>query len=157
MPFRRAHLRLVVAIALSLVFPLTASAAGDDMIVKPAALSFGETVERLKAAIESRGAKIVAVVDHAAAAKANGLELDPATVVMFGNPKLGTPLMQSQPTAGLDLPLCVLVWQDPGGAVRVGYWPPSRIAGAHGIGDRDEVVAKMAAALDAISAEAAGP
>ena len=63
------------------------------------------TAQRLQAAVAARGAKVVATVDHAAAAKAEGLSLRPTVLVIFGNPKLGTPLMQSEQTAGLDLPL----------------------------------------------------
>lgn len=125
-----------------------------QMVAKQSAHDAATTVSRLEAAIAKRGAKIAAKVDHAAAAKANGMELRPATVLIFGNPKLGTPLMQSSPTAGLDLPMRILVWQDAGGAVMVGYWPPAALAAAHGIKDRVPVLKTMAGALDAITGEA---
>lgn len=78
-------------------------------------------------------------------------------LVVFGNPKLGTPLMQSQQTAGLDLPLHVRVWQDAGGATRIGYAPPEGIAERHGITDRGDVIAKIRGVLGAIAAEATAP
>lgn len=81
-------------------------------------------------------------MSHSAAAKASGLELPPTTLIIFGNPKLGTPLMQEQRTAGLDLPLRSLTWEEADGSVRIGYWPPARIAGSHGIQDRDDVIDK---------------
>jgi uncharacterized protein (DUF302 family) len=144
---------------LLLLLLVAGPAAGDDppIVVKQGSQGFAATVERLKSAIEARGAKVAAVVDHAAAAEANGLSLRPTTLVIFGNPKLGTPLMESRQTVGLDLPLRVLVWEDADGVVRVAYWPPSRTAAAHGIADRNDIVAKMTGALDAITEEAIRP
>jgi len=133
----------------------TARADGNDLIAKDSATDFATTIQRLHAEIEKRGATIVATVDHAAAAKKSGLELPPTTVIIFGNPTLGTPLMQGQQTAGLDLPLRVLIWEEEGGKVQIGYWPPSRIADAHEIENVDEVTDKMTAALDAITDAAA--
>lgn len=148
-----------VALTIALVAALGAGAHAEpaDMIIKDSAADFAATVQRLQTEIESRGATIVATVDHAAAASANGLQLRPTTLVIFGNPKLGTPLMQSQQTAGLDLPLRVLVWQDAAGTVRIGYRNPSGFADLHGIGDRQEDIAKMTKALDTITSVAAQP
>lgn len=126
--------------------PLMATAGAHDVPT---------TVQRLQQAVAARGAKVAATVDHAAAAKAEGLSLRPTVLVMFGNPRLGTPLMQSAQTAGLDLPLRVLVWEDASGATQIGYLPPALLAARHGISDRNEVVEKMTAALAAITAEAA--
>lgn len=131
-----------------------ASAQAPQLVTKKSAHNAADTVARLEEAIKKRGAAIVAKVDHAAAAKANGMELRPAVVVIFGNPKLGTPLMQSNPAAGLDLPMRVLVWQDTAGAVMVGYWAAASLAQAHGITDRDAVIKTMGGALDAITSEA---
>lgn len=132
-----------------------ASAEGMNLIAKESPADFATTVQRLQAEIEKRGATIAATVDHAAAAKKSGLELRPTTVIIFGNPALGTPLMQGQQTAGLDLPLRILIWEDASGKVQIGYWPPSWIADAHGIGNVDEVTNKMTAALGAITDAAA--
>ena len=148
-------MRQFAVLAMTLAFAAAPALAQTRQIVtKKSAHDAAATVARLEAAIAKRGAKIAAKVDHAAAAKANGMELRPAVVVIFGNPKLGTPLMQSNPTAGLDLPMRVLVWQDAAGAVMVGYWPPASLATAHGIKDRDPVLKTMAGALDAITSEA---
>jgi uncharacterized protein (DUF302 family) len=133
----------------------TARAESADLIVKESAADFATTVQRLQAEIEKRGAKIVATVDHAAAAKASGLALRPTTVIIFGNPALGTPLMEGRQTAGLDLPLRVLIWEDASDNVQIGYWPPSRIADAHKIENLEDVTAKMTAALNAITDAAA--
>jgi uncharacterized protein (DUF302 family) len=148
---------LVLAVSLLVAAGSVAGAAAEDpaIIAKRSAHDVAATVQRLGKAIEARGAKIVATVDHAAAATAAGLELRPTTLVIFGNPKLGTPLMQSRQTAGLDLPLRVLVWEDETGVVHVGYWPVERIRSSHDIRDRDEVIERMTMALDGITAEAA--
>jgi uncharacterized protein (DUF302 family) len=143
------------AIIIAVAVNPTALAQSADLIVKESAVDFATTVQRLQAEIEKRGAKIVATVDHAAAAKASGLELRPTTVIIFGNPALGTPLMEGRQTAGLDLPLRVLIWEDASGNVQIGYWPPSRIADAHKIENLGDVTAKMTAALNAITDAAA--
>jgi uncharacterized protein (DUF302 family) len=100
--------RIALAACLAAFLIPPALAQSPSLVTKKSAHDAAATVTRLEAAIKKRGAAIVATVDHAAAAKANGLELKPATVVIFGNPKLGTPLMQASPTAGLDLPMRVL-------------------------------------------------
>lgn len=118
--------------------------------------SVKETTDRLAAAIEQRGIKIVARVDHAAAAKASGLDLAPSELLVFGNPKLGTPLMQANPEIGIDLPIRVLTWQDKDGKVWIGYAAPDEIVSRHGIAGSDEVVKAMRGALDGLVKAASG-
>lgn len=151
---RSALFALLVWVATALASASAGAGGTEALIVTQSPHDVPTTVQRLEAAVMSRGAAVVAKVDHGAAAQANGLALRPTVLVLFGNPKLGTPLMQSEQTAGLDLPLRVLVWQDAGGATQVGYAPPSLIAARHGITDRDDVVGKMAGALKAIAGEA---
>ena len=146
--------RIAVLAILVALLAAPALAQAPQLVTKKSPHDAAATVARLEAAITKRGAAIVAKVDHATAAKASGMELRPIVALIFGNPKLGTPLMQSSPTAGLDLPMRVLVWQDATGAVMVGYWPPASLATAHGIKDRDPVLKTMAGALDAITNEA---
>lgn len=146
--------RIVTAASGATYAASPAPAETPSLITKKSPHGVASTVARLEAAITKRGSAIVAKVDHAAAAAANGLELGPATVVIFGNPKLGTPLMNSRITAALDLPLRILVWRDAAGAVMVGYWPPAKLAETHGIEDRDQILETMARALDAITNDA---
>lgn len=80
---------------------------------------FADTVDRLEKAIEARGLVMFAKIDHAAAAEKAGLKLRPTLVLVFGNPKGGTPLMQGTPTVAIDLPLKALVWQGDDGKVKV--------------------------------------
>ncbi|MDX2155295.1 MAG: DUF302 domain-containing protein [Hyphomicrobiaceae bacterium] len=109
-------------------------------------------------AIESKGIRIGAKFDHEAGAKAAGLELPPTVVVMFGNPKLGTPLMQADPRIGIDLPMKMLVWQDKAGKVWVGYTPPSTLQARYGLDGKPsvDILKAMAGALDGFARAAAG-
>ena len=116
------------------------------------------TLERLTAALEAKGVRVFARIDHAAGAASVGLALRPATLVVFGNPAAGTPLMLAAQTVGIDLPLKVLVWQDAQGVVRLTYNDPAWIAARHGLdGGADQAVAAIAAGLSAFARQATGP
>jgi uncharacterized protein (DUF302 family) len=93
-----------------------------------------ETMERLVAAIAARGMSVFLRLDHAAAAHAAGLPLRPTALVVFGNARAGTPLMQAAQTIGLDLPLRALVWQDEAGRTWLTYADPHALAQRHAIG-----------------------
>src|SRR2546423_6421176 len=114
-----------------------------------------ETMERLDAAIRDNGLTVLARIDHAAAAAEAGLELRPTSLIIFGNARGGTPLMQASQTAGIDLPLKILVWADSAGKTWLSYNEPSWIVQRHGLGVRAEIVDNLAAALSAISRKAA--
>jgi len=115
-----------------------------------------ETADALAAALEAKGVKVFARIDHAAGAKAAGMELRPTEVIIFGNPKLGTPLMQADQRAGIDLPMKALVWQDADGKVFIGYTDPAALKDRYRIEGKDDVLKAMAQGLDAFSASAAG-
>ena len=116
-----------------------------------------ETINRLEAEIKARGMIVFAHVDHAAGAAGVGLSLRPTDVLLFGNAKGGTPLMQSIQTIGIDLPLKMLVWQDGAGDTWLSYNDPHWIARRHGLGNEAEAtVSAMSAALGALAKIAAG-
>ncbi len=92
-----------------------------------------ETLDRLKILVFSKGLDIFATIDHRAAAEAVGLAMTPATVLIFGSPKAGTPLMIAAPTLALDLPLKALIWQEPSGATWLSYNTPEYLAERHGL------------------------
>lgn len=115
-----------------------------------------ETAGRLVAAVERRGLTVLARIDHAAAAERVGLRLDPTEVILFGNPKAGTPLMQSRQTIGIDLPLKALIWRDGEGVTWVSCNDPAYLAQRHGIDDNQDLLAAMTEGLTAIAREAAG-
>jgi uncharacterized protein (DUF302 family) len=116
-----------------------------------------ETLARMKAALQVRGLQLFAEIDHAKNAAEAGLTLSPCTVMIFGNAKAGTPLMQAQRSTGIDLPLKVLVWEDPAGKVWISYNDPIWIGRRHGLGDKFlGVTTKMRDGLAAAVSEAAG-
>ncbi|HZZ62805.1 MAG TPA: DUF302 domain-containing protein [Roseiarcus sp.] len=116
-----------------------------------------ETMDRLAAAVEAHGLAILARIDHAAAAVEAGLDLRPTEVLIFGNPRAGTPLMQAAQTIGIDLPLKALVWQDEGGRTWLSYNDPRWLAGRHGAAvGAEKLLAAMASGLAAVAGEATG-
>jgi uncharacterized protein (DUF302 family) len=111
-----------------------------------------ETTDRLEAAIKAKGLTVFARIDHAAGAAEVGLPLRPTELLIFGNAKGGTPLMQAAQTIGIDLPLKALVWQDASGGTWLSYNDPSWLAQRHGLGREVEApVVAMAAALAAMA------
>jgi uncharacterized protein (DUF302 family) len=99
--------------------------AADGLITIPSSYGAKDTLERLDAAIKARGMTIFARIDHAAGATEVGLSLRPTELLVFGNAKGGTPLMQSNQVIGIDLPLKALVWQDEAGKTWLSYNDPS--------------------------------
>jgi uncharacterized protein (DUF302 family) len=123
----------------------------DGLISEKSNFGPAETLERLEAAIKAKGFTVFARVDHAAGASSVGLPLRPTEVVIFGNPKGGTPLMQAAQTAGIDLPLKALVWQDEAGVTFISYNDPAWIAKRHGLGQGAEPTVKaISGLLDAL-------
>ncbi|MGC2130527.1 MAG: DUF302 domain-containing protein [Candidatus Aquilonibacter sp.] len=112
--------------------------------------SFAATITQLSTAIATGGNTIFATIDQAAAAHGVGMTLRPTTLIVFGNPKGGTPLMDAFPLVALDLPLKLLVWQD-GESVNVTYVPMSEIASRYGVTGMDARVEAMDHALDALT------
>jgi uncharacterized protein (DUF302 family) len=111
-----------------------------------------DTMNRLEAEVKAKGMTVFARIDHAAGAAAVGLPLRSTELLIFGNAKGGTPLMQSNQTIGIDLPLKALVWEDASGVTWLSYNDPSWLAKRHGLGHEVEAaVSAMAAALNAIT------
>jgi uncharacterized protein (DUF302 family) len=102
-----------------------------------------DTVARLEAAAQAKGLTVFARIDHAAGAAAAGLPLRPTVLVIFGNARGGTPLMQSRQTAGIDLPLKALVWQDETGETWLSYNEPAWLAARHGITVEDQATVRV--------------
>jgi len=97
--------------------------------------SFRETLQRLDAALQSRGLTVFARIDHSGEAEKVGLKMHPTQVIVFGSPKGGTPLMVASPTLAIDLPLKALVWEDAGGKVWVSYNTAEYLKHRHNIPD----------------------
>jgi uncharacterized protein (DUF302 family) len=122
--------------------PKPGPALADDLTTVRSAFGVEESVDRIERAIAAAGMKVFARLDQAAEARAVGLDLRPATLVLFGNPKAGTPLMVARPTVAIDLPLKALVWQDDRGATWLTYNSPALLVRRH---DLDEALARRLA------------
>jgi len=132
--------------------------ATDGLITMRSSHGPKETMDRLEAEVRAKGLSVFARVDHAAGAAAVGLPLGPTELLIFGNAKGGTPLMQSMQTIGIDLPLKALVWQDASGNTWLSYNDPKWLATRHGLGrDAEAPVSAMAAALGTLAGAATAP
>jgi uncharacterized protein (DUF302 family) len=128
----------------------------EGLVAVASRYSAPETMQRLLAALAKRDLTVFARINHAANAVAVGMPLRPTELVLFGNPKGGTMLMQDQQRAGIDLPLKALVWQDAEGKVWLSYNAPDWIAARAGLGAASAgAVAAMTQALAAIAEEVA--
>jgi uncharacterized protein (DUF302 family) len=126
--------------------------AAQGLTTIPSSYGPQDTMNRLEAAVKAKGMTVFARIDHADGATGAGLSLRPTEVLIFGNAKAGTPLMQSVQTIGLDLPLKALVWQDASGKTWLSYNDPAWLAKRHGLsGETEAVVNIMAGALEAVA------
>jgi uncharacterized protein (DUF302 family) len=143
-------MRAVVLVAILFVGVKTMAAEG--LITIPSSLGPKETMDRLENAIKARGLTVFARVDHAAGAAEVGLTLRPTELLIFGNAKGGTPLMQANQTVGIDLPLKALVWQDAAGKTWISYNDPRWLAKRHALGTEvDPAVNAMITLLSAVA------
>jgi uncharacterized protein (DUF302 family) len=124
------------------------------MVVKASASGYEETVAALIQAIERRGLSVFARIDHAGAAREVGLELAEEEVVLFGNPRSGTPLMLSDRRIGIELPLRMLVWRE-GEEVSLGYRDPRELSSEYDVAREQATLEQMARLLEQLAAEAA--
>ena len=153
-------LRYMTVAAIAILFSTTTfpALAVDGLITKPSAHSADATIERFEAAVKKRGFMVFARLDHAAAAESVGLKMPRATVIVFGNPRLGTPVFIKTPTVAIDLPPKAMVWEDSNGKVFLSYNSSEFLYGAiyvrHGVQSDKAVAAKVESTLAAIADEA---
>ncbi|MGI9408051.1 MAG: DUF302 domain-containing protein [Hyphomicrobiaceae bacterium] len=126
------------------------------LITKASKFSASETLDRLTDALESKSITIFVRVDHTIGAKKAGMDLPPTELLIFGNPKLGTPLMTANRSIAIDLPMKALAWTDADGKTWLSYTDPAVLKARWSIADRDEIFAKMAGALDKLTNGATG-
>jgi uncharacterized protein (DUF302 family) len=125
--------------------------ADNGLVVKSSNFSVSETLDRFSTIIKKKGITLFARINHAQGANKVGLSMPDTEVLIFGNPKLGTPLMLSQRTTAIDLPLKVIAWQDEKGKVWLAYNKPDYIATRHGITNQQAIINKITGALNAFS------
>jgi uncharacterized protein (DUF302 family) len=133
--------------------------AADGLIKMASGFAVKETADRLAAAVAESGMTVFARIDHAAGAAAVGLSMPPTELLIFGNARGGTPLMQAAPAIGIDLPLKALVYEDAAGKTWLAYNDPHWLAQRHGLGNAIAApaaapLAAMTAALGAVAAKA---
>ena len=144
----------VLLLALVLHMP---SAGAGSIVVTRSAHDVNETINRLEAALRAKGVTIFARIDHADNAQRVDITLRPVQLLIFGNPKLGSPLLASNPMVGLDLPMKALAWEDADGKVWLGYTAAATIAERYRIEDRAAIINKMTGALKNFAAAATRP
>lgn len=105
------------------------------IITRPSPFTVPETIEGLQNALDAKGIRLFALVDHSGEAEKVGLAMPPTKLLIFGNPAAGTPVMLAAPTAALDLPLKILVWQDSAGTVQLSWNSPAWLQQRHAIPD----------------------
>jgi uncharacterized protein (DUF302 family) len=123
------------------------------MVVKRSASGYADTVKALLDGIERRGLTVFARIDHAAGAREVGLALADEEVVLFGNPRGGTPLMQDDPRIGIELPLRMLVWRQ-GDDILLGYRDPRELADVYDVARQQPALEQMAKLLEGLASEA---
>jgi uncharacterized protein (DUF302 family) len=128
--------------------------AADGLVVVPSPHDARTTMNRLESVVKEKGMNVFARLDHAAGAAGIGKQLRPTEVLIFGNPQGGTPLMLCGQTAGIDLPLKALVWQDEAGKIWLGYNDPAYLASRHRLGECGGAVQNMSKALAGFAAAA---
>jgi uncharacterized protein (DUF302 family) len=110
-----------------------AAAANNGIVSKPSKHSVEQTVEALTNLLKSKGVAVFALIDHSGEAEKAGLKMRPTKLLIFGNPKAGTPLMLASPSSALDLPLKILIWEDAQGKVWLSYNSPEYLKERHGL------------------------
>lgn len=141
-------MKKILLLGIMMIMSSIAIADNNGLISKKSHHSVKVTLDRLENVLKKKGITIVTRWSHDAGAKKVDIALRPTEVLIFGNPKLGTPLMASNQLSGLDLPLKALAWEDDKGQVWLSYNDPQYIADRHNIKDRAEVIKKMTGALD---------
>ena len=152
----RYYIASVVAVS-TFVAPLFVLAV-DGLVTKPSSHSVDATIDKFEAAVKKRGFVVFTRLDHAAAAEAAGLKMTRATVIVFGNPRLGTPVFLKTPTVAIDLPPKAMVWEDSSGKVFLSYNSAAflydSIYARHGIDSDKAVAAKVEAVFAAMADDA---
>ena len=143
---------------LAILFVVASSAyAGDGIVSMKSPHDVKSTADRLEDILKQKGMTVFIRINHAEGAQKVGQDLRPTEVIIFGNPKVGTPLMQCSQTAAIDLPQKALIWEDAKGQVWLSYNDPDYLVNRHGIRGCSEVIKKIQNALSNFAAAATMP
>jgi len=150
-------MKLICCIGICLATGISVSHAQDGMTIMPSSNDVSTTMDKLEAVVTSKGMKVMARVDHSANAKNAGMELRPTQLLIFGNPKVGTPLMLCSQSIAIDLPQKMLTWQAEDGKVFLAFNDPAYLKNRHSTEGCDEVFKKVSAALNNFAKAATAP
>ena len=151
-------MRLFIVIFISsLLVSLPAVASNDGLINTQSAHDVKTTADRLEEILKTKGMTVFTRINHAEGAQKTGQTLRPTELVIFGNPKVGTPLMKCSQTMAIDLPQKALIWEDESGTVWLSYNDPTSLAIRHNIKGCDKVIMKIENALINFSKAATKP
>jgi uncharacterized protein (DUF302 family) len=150
-------MRNFILIAIASFMCVQLAYAGDGLVKTKSPYSVKVTADRLEKVLQTKGMTIFGRINHARAAEKVGKKLRPTELLLFGNPKVGTPLMQCGQSVAIDLPQKALIWQDATGQVWLTYNDPQYIAQRHGIKDCQKVIDKISRALNNFAQAATKP
>ena len=129
------------------------TAANNGIVNRPSKYSVEQTVEALSNILKSKGVAVFALIDHSGEAEKVGLKMRPTKLLIFGNPKAGTPLMLASPSSAIDLPLKILIWEDNQGKVWLSYSSPEYLKERHGL---PQELMQNIAIVEMLAAQAGG-
>jgi len=141
---------------LAILFLAAPSLAAEGLVTVPSSYSVEETADRLERVLNEKGMTIFNRIKHSEAAAAVGVEMQKTELMIFGNPKVGSPLMKCQHSAAIDLPQKALIWEDENARVWISYNDPRYLVKRHNISGCEEVIIKIEKALAGITKSAAG-
>lgn len=144
-------MRFAVLMLGVLCLPFAVAGEVDGLIKKSSPYGVSETLDRLETVLDDKGITVALRWEHGRRAAEVDIPLRDTEVMIFGNPNIGSHLMTSARTAGIDLPMKALAWRDADGEVWLAYNDPVYIARRHGVDDRNEIIEKMSGALDALT------
>ena len=144
-------MKQMILTALAFLFMATPSIAAQGIIDVESAFNVKETADRLEGILTDKGMTIFTRINHSKAAKNVGIELRETELIIFGNPKVGSPLMQCQQSVAIDLPQKALIWKDAQGTVWISYNDPRYLQNRHNIPGCNEIITKISGALAGIT------
>ncbi|NOY66258.1 MAG: DUF302 domain-containing protein [Gammaproteobacteria bacterium] len=143
--------KLFLILILAAFTPLVVQADNNGLISKKSKYSVSETIDKLENILKKKGITVALRWSHSDKANGVGIKLRPTELLIFGNPELGSHMFTSNQTAGIDLPLKALAWEDEKGQVWLTYNDPAYLGRRHGIKDRAKIIKKMTGALNKFS------
>jgi uncharacterized protein (DUF302 family) len=140
-------MKQTILTALAIMFSAIPVTAGDGVVNVPSAFSVEETADRMESILNEKGMTIFKRINHSEGAGKVGIELRKTELIIFGNPKVGGPLMKCQQTVAIDLPQKALIWEDDEAKVWISYNDPKYLKTRHSIAGCDEVISNIEKAL----------